>query len=506
MNAGVYDFIIIGSGIGGGACVSELAQTGASLLILERGFQLKAEKENWDPSAMFVKRRYSCEDVFYDKDGKAFVPRMYYCIGGNSKVFGGSAFRFRKEDFEEQKFPNGTSIAWPVRYDELAPYYARAEQTMHVCGKKGEDITEPPREEYPHAARAHEPYIEKLSDNLCKEGLHPFHLPIAINTERCRKGSACDGYPCRIKAKYDAEVSFITPALDAHSNVELWTDAYVETLYTTSHAHKTSISSLKVIRNNKAVEVKGRTIVLAAGAINSALLLLRSKNAQHENGLANSSDQVGRNYMSHINTVIIAGHFFKKNPTVFQKTLAVNDYYLQRSQNGSFLGSIQMRGKILPENLETHAQYFLRTFRKYISSHSTAFWAMTEDYPLRENRVYIDERGHVCLTKNYVNMDAHKEMIETFTRVLKRIGYHWVYADTRTINSVQHQCGTIRMGTDARTSPLDKWCNAYDIDNLYVVDASVFPSSAALNPALTVAANAMRVGDHLKTKWKKRQL
>ena len=495
----IYDYIVIGAGIGGGAFLTEIAETGASILVLERGSWLKAEKENWDPKEMFINKRYSCGDIFFDKDNSQFTPRMYYYVGGNSKVFGGSAFRFREVDFNGSSFPNGVIPPWAIRYKDMAPFYDKAEMLMHVAGKKGEDITEADRIEYPYKEREHEPYIEKLSQEIKKRGLHPFHLPLAINTEKCRRGSPCDGYPCRIKAKHDAEVSFVRPVLEKYKNVELWIDSFVENLESKPcNNHQHIITGVNVLRNNKKITVTGKRIILAAGAINSALLLLRSKTKEQPQGLANSSGQVGRNYMTHINSVIMAVNPLKKNPTVFQKTLAINDYYLKTHKHGSRLGSIQMRGKIRPANLKNHKNFFIRSLRSFISSRSVEFWLMTEDYPIYENRVYYDTDGKVRLIKNYINMDTHNELIKTFTSELRKIGYTWIHTDLRDIHSVQHQCGTIRFGNDKALFPLNKWCQSFDVSNLYVVDASIFPSSAALNPALTVAANAMRVGHYLK--------
>ncbi len=389
---------------------------------------------------------------------------------------------------------------WPFSYEELAPYYSMAEDAMHVAGNAGEDPCEASRPPYPYPARPHEDCIAELDRRLRNQGLSPFHLPLAINTAKCRNGSPCDGFPCRIKAKHDAEVSFIAQIIH-NQNVTLWTNSYVARLET--DASGLSVEHAVIIKDDAELRVSARHFLLAAGAINSALLLLRSQSRQHPRGLANSSGLVGRNYMTHINTVMLAHDSYKKNPSAFQKTLAINDFYTVKSSTGAPLGSIQLRGKIRPENLHQHRNPIIRMLRHQIALRSIDFWLMTEDFPDPDNRVMYTEDGEVALKREYNNMRAHQELCARWRKTLQRAGYRCISTDLRDIRAVQHQCGTICCGMDKKRSVLNKYCQSYELANLFVVDASIFPSSGALNPALTVAANALRVADYIISQKKK---
>lgn len=498
-----YDFAVIGAGMGGAAFLSMIAATGARVLVLERGTALVPERQNWDLNEILVLNRYRCKDIFYDSEGRQFTPRMYYKVGGSSKVYGAVALRFRSIDFEESRFDNYISPAWPISYEELAPYYALAEQNLHVSGEEGEDPSEAERGRFPYPSYEHEEYIDELAADLKKQGLHPFHLPLAIDAARCRKGSPCDGFPCRIRAKYDAENAFILPAMQKQKNVELRTDSYVEKLELA--ADEKRIDTALVRSGKDHFRVQARYFVLAAGAINSALLMLRSASRRFPEGLANSSDQVGRNYMTHINSVMMAIRPFRKNKTRFQKTLGLHDFY-HRDYPGTYrLGGIQTRGKIREENLRKHRNVFIRLLRRFIAARSADFWLMTEDFPQPENRVYYDREGKARLEQKLNNVHTHRRLVAEFSTALRRAGFLWIHSELRESKAVQHQCGTLRFGVDAKNSVLNKECRCHDIENLYVTDASIFPSSAAVNPALTVAANALRVGEHLKNIWKKKK-
>lgn len=480
----IFDVVIIGSGFGGATVAHVLKGSGASVLILERGGFLKQEKANWDVAEVSLKRRYDSRDTWYDRKGKPFQPRIYYYVGGNSKVFGGAALRLREQDF---------TAAWPFFYSELKPFYQQAEVLLEVHGKKGEDPTEPPRDEFPFPPIPHEPVIEKLAARLRAQGLRPFHLPLAIDLGgggRCQKGSPCDGFPCMVRAKGDAENRLLRPMLlNGTSNVKLWTDCLVLRLETTEDGKR--VARACVLREGKEIMVSGRLFVLAAGAVNSAVLLLKSRSDRHPNGLANSSGLVGRNFMSHHYTVLLAINPWKKNPTRFQKTLAVNDYYHS-------LGNIQLRGKVKPEMLKTRRNWLLTTFSKAIAERSLDLWVMSEDFPDPDNRVEVDEAGRIVLIRRPTNWRAHRQLVRKAKAMMRRAGYPICLVDRRGITAVQHQCGTIRFGNDPKSAVLDTWCRAYDLENLYVVDASFFPTSGAVNPSLTIVAQALRAAEHIR--------
>ncbi|MBM3208110.1 MAG: GMC family oxidoreductase, partial [Chlamydiae bacterium] len=236
-----YDIIIIGSGAGGGTLFHHLAPTGKKILLLERGEYLPREKENWSSEDVFVKGRYHAKEPWIDKDGKEFHPGIHYFVGGNTKVYGAALLRMRERDFTEVKHHDGISPAWPIDYQELEPYYNKAEKLYYVHGERGSDPTEPPsKEPYPYPAIQHEPRIQTLHDNLRSKGYRPFHLPVGVNLDEsnrtkspCIKCSTCDGFPCLLDAKADAQVNCVDPALK-YPNATLLTGCYVEKLETSN--------------------------------------------------------------------------------------------------------------------------------------------------------------------------------------------------------------------------------------------------------------------------------
>ncbi len=498
-----FDFVIIGSGMGGAAAAHVLKETGRNILVLERGDFLKQEKQNWDITEVAENHRYDADEVWYDEQGRPFNPRIYYNVGGNSKVFGAAALRLREEDFSSREHEGGRSFSWPFEYRELAPYYAKAEALLEVHGHIGEDPTEPEREEFPFPAIEHEPEIARLADRIREQGLHPIHLPLAIDQGpggRCQKGSPCDGFPCMVRAKGDAENRILRPMLlKKTENVTLWTNSLVERLKTDESGRR--VVSATVRREGELIEVRAETFILSAGAVNSAALLLRSRSDAHPQGLANSSGQVGRNFMSHNNSVILALSPWRKNPTSFQKTLAVHDFYNSGSPFGSSagrpLGAIQMRGKVKPQMLKGKRKLLLRVFHRFLAERSLDLWVMSEDLPLPENRVTVDDEGRIHLARKETNAAAHLELLRRARRMMRKAGYPVCILDRRGVSAIQHQCGTVRFGNDPATSVLDQWCRAHDVDNLYVIDSSFFPSSGAVNPSLTILAQAIRAAEHI---------
>jgi choline dehydrogenase-like flavoprotein len=245
-------------------------------------------------------------------------------------------------------------------------------------------------------------------------------------------------------------------------------------------------------------------VVVSAGAVNSAALLLRSANDMHPHGLANSSDQVGRNYMCHINSALIAISK-EPNPTLFQKTLGLNDFYWGDDQWDFPLGHIQMLGKSDGQLLRAGAPKAVPTpVLDLMAKHAIDFWLTTEDLPSPDNRVLVDKQGRIHLHYTDRNIEPHKRLVGKLKALLPALGCrdhlfpNQMVRDERIpVAGVAHQCGTVRFGDDPERSVLDVDCKAHDLDNLYVVDASFFPSASAVNPALTVMANALRVGDHL---------
>jgi choline dehydrogenase-like flavoprotein len=509
MSSDHYDLIIIGTGAGGGTLAQRLAPSGKRILILERGGYLPREPENWDSEQVFVKERYLSEELWYDKEGQPFKPHQQYFVGGNTKFYGSILFRLRERDFDEVEHYGGLSPAWPISYAELAPYYDEAERLYLVHGTAGEDPCEPPRGPFPFPAVSHEPRIQQLHDDFARTGHHPFHLPVGIDLDesdpergRCVRCDRFDGFPCLTDGKADAHVRCIRPALE-HDNVTLLTHARVERLETGPSGG--AVDRVIVERRGREERYSADVVVVACGAVNSAALLLRSGGDRHPNGLANSSDQVGRNYMAHINSGVVA---ISQNPneTKFQKTLGVNDYYWGAPDSELPLGHIQMLAKSDRNILRGGAPWFAPGLAlDYLAKHAIDFWMTSEDLPHRDNRVTVDREGRIHLAKTYHNLEAHRHLLAKLKGLLGHLGCRdssaipgWSVLDQRIpLAGVAHQCGTVRFGADPKHSALDVNCKAHDLDNLYVVDTSFFPSSSAVNPALTAMANALRVGDHL---------
>lgn len=493
-----FDIVIIGTGAGGGTLAYALRHSGANILLVERGDFLPAEPENWDPEEVFSNHRYKTTEIWFDDGGNPYRPGVHYFVGGNTKVYGAALPRFRKEDFDALEHEGGTSPAWPITYEELEPYYVEAEQLYRVHGAAGQDPTEPPRSApFPYPPVPHEPYISRLSDRLRQQGLRPFSYPMGIDLREggaCIRCKTCDGYPCNVHAKSDADVSCIRPALESPS-VHLWTNTYAVRLITDSSGN--AIAALEVERDGLRVNVHAGLFVVACGAVNSAALLLRSADTKHPLGLANSSDQVGRNYMVHNNSGLVAVNPRERNDVVFQKTLAINDYYLKGPEWPYPLGNLQLLGKVQAPMIAGSRSYVPRFLLSAMTRRSVDWWVMSEDLPDPNNRVHLTRKGKIQVQWKANNMRAHQKLAETAKHIMKEAGYPLVFVEPMGIATNSHQCGTIRFGSDPSSAVLDPYCKAYDLSNLYVVDASFFPSSGAMNPALTIAAQALRVAEHL---------
>lgn len=505
-----YDIIIIGTGAGGGTLAYALAPTGKNILLLERGDYVPREKDNWSTKAVNVQAKYNTKEVWRDNNGEPLHPHTNYYVGGNTKFYGAALFRLRKEDFGEIRHHGGISPAWPITYDELEPFYLRAEQLYHVHGNRGEDPTEPwASGPFPHPAVSHEPRMQKLHDDLVRLGHKPFHVPMGVMLDesdprksRCIRCSTCDGHPCLVHAKSDAQVLCIDPALE-YPNVSLMTNAFVRRLDTDTSGKR--VSSVVVEREGQTLVVSADVVVVSCGAINSAALLLRSANDRHPHGLANGSDVVGRHYMGHVNSVMLAISK-EPNPTVFQKTLALNDYYFSSKEWDFPMGHISFVGKTDADTLSAGAPPFVPGMTlDFMARHSLDFWLTSEDLPDPNNRVTVDRDGKIVLSYRPNNEEGHQRLIRKLKDLLEHLDCHphliprnlWV-GQRIPLAGVAHQNGTLRFGHDPQTSVLDSNCKAHELDNLYVVDGSFFPSSGAVNPALTIIANALRVADHLR--------
>jgi choline dehydrogenase-like flavoprotein len=509
-----YDVIVIGSGAGGGTLAHRLAPSGKRILLLERGDWLPREPHNWSSADVFMDNRYISPDTWYVAEtAKAFQPQVHYFVGGATKLYGAALYRLREEDFGELRHHDGISPAWPIAYDELEPYYTAAERLYQVHGARGEDPTEPPSSApYPFPAVSHEPRIQQLADDLAARGLHPFHAPCGVMLNEtdmahgaCVRCATCDGFPCLVHAKSDAEVLAVRPALE-HQNVTLLRNARAVALRTNSPG--TSVTDVVVEREGAQETFSADIVVVSCGAANSAKLLLASATDKHPNGLSNRSDQLGRNYTFHNSQAVLALSK-EENPTVFQKTLGLNDFYLGSDDFEYPLGNIQMIGKSQADMFRGEKPLETKPAPEWtlerMADHAVDFWLSTEDLPRPENRVTLDRDGNVRLSYEQTNHEPAKRLYGKLKELLKHTGMHeghllprHAYLKTDIpVAGVAHQAGTCRFGSDPATSVLDTDCRAHELDNLYVVDTSFFPSIGAVNPALTAMANALRVGDHL---------
>jgi choline dehydrogenase-like flavoprotein len=512
-----FDVIIIGSGAGGGTLARRLAPSGKRVLILERGDYVPREPDNWSTLAVNKHGKYQTRETWRDARGEPLHPHTNYCVGGNTKFYGAALFRLRREDFGELPHHGGLSPAWPISYDDLEPYYTEAERIYEVHGERGADPTEPAASApYPFPAVSHEPRLQQLHDDWARLGHHPFPVPLGIRLDEadrrrsaCVRCATCDGHPCLVNAKSDAQTLGVDVAL-THDNVRLLTGALVRRLETSVSGR--SVTGVLVEREGVEERYSADLVVVAAGAINSAALLLRSASARHPQGLANGSGVVGRHYMGHVNSVLMS---ISKcpNPTVFQKTLALNDFYFGSPDWPWPMGHISFVGKLDAATLSAGAPAIAPGWTlDLMATHSLDFWLTSEDLPDPENRVTLDRDGNIVLAYRPNNEEGHRRLAAELKSLMAQqttcpLHGHECHVGlfARSLHvgqriplaGVAHQNGTIRFGHDPRTSALDPLCRAHDVDNLYVVDASFFPSSGAVNPALTIMANALRVGDHL---------
>ncbi|BEP12441.1 GMC family oxidoreductase [Acidothermaceae bacterium B102] len=479
------EIVIIGSGVGGATVALALAQQGHDVLVVERGERLPTEIENWSPSAVFIERRYKPDETWLDGAGQAFHPGVHYVVGGSSKVYGASLPRFRESDFGAVEHHEGVSPAWPFSYADLEPWYGRAETLYRVHGSTGEDPTEPWRSTpFPYPALAHEPYIADMAQRLRARGVHPSANAMGLDRReggRCVRCATCDGFPCLVSAKSDAENCGIEPAL-ATGSARLVTGVRVHRIETDPSGRR--VGRLLAQGPDGPVTITGSRFVLSAGAVNSAALLLSS-------GVANGSGQVGRNFMMHNNAHIAAVDVRRRNDVVFQKTLSVNDWY-RDGGDGRPLGVLQLIGKVQGVMMKSYATRVPTPVLDAVASHSVEWLVMAEDLPRPDNRVAVDGSGRITTSRAAVGMTTHARLLRRSKRILREAGYQLVATQPFDISMNSHQCGTVVAGLDPATSVLDPWCRTHEIDNLWVVDGSFFPSSAAMNPALTIVAQALR--------------
>ena len=489
--------MIIGSGIGGGTLAAGLASSGARIVILEKGSQLLDSPETRDPRAIFERAYFRRNNEHWRDaaDGAAFLPGNHYYVGGNSKFYGAVLIRFRAEDFLDMEHEGGLSPAWPYQYEEIEPFYTRAEALYRVRGELGDDPTEPYHSApYPYPAIRDEPALADVRERLSKIGLHPAALPLGVDRDAwlARAKTPWDCYPDTRTGKMDAETCALEKALK-DPNVSLQTDAEVRRLIAGADGR---IVAIEYLQEGALKRVTPKIVVVSAGAIKSAALLLASRNDAHPNGLANRADVVGRNFMNHNSTAMIAINPLFRNDAIHQKTFGLNDFYLADGKGRPPLGNVQLFGRVSGAVMKSIAKRTPLSLLNFISRHAVDFLAQGEDLPDPESRVRVDGE-QIVLQWRRSNMVAHERLVREMKERFRAIGFPFVLTWLVDRTTTSHQCGTVRMGNDPARSALDSYCRAHSHKNLFVVDASFMPSSAGVNPALTIAAQAFRVADHM---------
>jgi choline dehydrogenase-like flavoprotein len=522
-----FDIIIIGTGAGGGTLLHRLAGSGKRILVLERGPFLPREKDNWNYHGSF---KYYSSEVMFNKDGGEIRPGFSYHVGGNTKIYGAALFRLRERDFEKFRHRDGISPEWPIKYRDWEDYYTQAEELYEVHGKGGEDPTEPWRsKDYPFPPVSHEPRIKEVFEILKARGLKPYPAPMGVRLNEamqhlspCIRCDTCDGYPCLVGAKSDADVLAVRPVMH-QPNITLLTEAKVLRLHTSASGRE--VTGVVAEVGGRPQVFSGDIVVVSAGAVNSSALLLRSANDKHPRGLANnSSGLVGRNLMKHVLGSLVGVSTLKANPSKFQKTMAINDFYWGEPGYEFPMGNIQLMGKTVIEGLRGYEDKYAPLTIEEVAKNSIDWWLTTEDLPDPKNQVRVEGDQRIVIDYTENNSEPFDRLTARWKQILQEVDHGLVatdvsrlklsgsqsgltpaaagiktgYFETRMpMHSLGHQVGTCKFGEDPRSSVLDLNCRAHDLDNLYVVDGSFFVSSGAVNPTLTIIANALRVGDHM---------
>lgn len=491
------DIVIVGSGMGGATIASGLVGSGAKVTILEKGERLLDTPETRDARAIFQRGHFRPKEMWLDRDGKAFNPGNYHVVGGNTKFYGAVLFRYRRQDFSELEFPGGgVSPAWPFPYEELEPWYSKAEQLYQVRGTTEEDPTEPfHSQNYPHRPVPDEPAIAKVRERLKAVGLHPASLPLGVDIDRwlARARTPFDAYPDTLTGKMDAESCGLAAALK-DPDIDLLTGADVIRLETDADNR---VASVVYRRNGEEKRLSPKIVILSAGAIRSATLLLSSADGRNPNGLANSSDQVGRNFMNHNATFMLAIDPRSVNDSVYQKTLHFNDFYSDDGNGSGPLGQVQLLGRVTGAILKSRLKAVPEFALNMLSRRAVDWYLVSEDLPRQESRVRLDG-SQVVLEWRFSNMKAHETLVARVKERMRAAGYPILPSQLVDGRLPSHQCGTTRIGTDPSRYVSDPWCRSFDHQNLFIVDAGFLPTSAAVNPSLTVAAQALRVADHIR--------
>lgn len=511
-----YEYIIIGSGFGGAFAAYNLAKAGKEVLIVERGVWVKRDESCWDEKKLHLNDplyKGLTPAIIDQKKGKLKPDWPYDTVGGMSTFYGAAALRMREDDFEGPPLPGtdkkDTSAAWPIDYKSLSSYYDEAEQMLNVAGIKGEDIIEPKRKkEFPQAPPEKLSKPSKLITDAAKElGLHPFHIPLAINfsnsnsEQKCILCSTCDHYICKLEAKNDVAVKILPDAIKNGA-----------TLLPNTRAIKINITKNRVVSidlinqiSREISTIKAKNIIVSCGALSTPHLLI----ASGIDKIDKSGSLIGKYLMRHINSIVSGAFPFKTNPDkMFQKQIAIPDFYYGDKKKKNILlgnwGIIQDVSSFGKGLIKLNAPFGLKNAAAFLSEYSINLLCIAEDIPQLSNRVYADWNqkdifGMPSL-KVYHRYDQRDNAVinalsKEAKKILKKAGAKLFY--TIPIETFSHAFGSCRFGKDRSASVLDEDCRVWGLKNLYVLDASFMPSGGSVNPSLTIAANSLRVSEML---------
>jgi choline dehydrogenase-like flavoprotein len=503
-----WDAVVIGSGFGGAMVAHRLVAAGARVLMIERGDWVARGEAAWLPESSLELTPHYSKDSPYRCEIGGYTPVIggYSCVGGPSVFYGCVSFRFREQDFEgDPGVVEGSGAAWPFRYPDIEPFYSEAERLLGVAGDDAGDPTAPPRSApFPQAPSPLAPISSRIAGAAEGLGLHPFRLPLAINhgelegRGRCIGCRTCDTFACAIEAKNDVATTMIRPLLAR--GMTLWTNTVVTRLELDGRR----IAAVHIHRKDTGEDatVRGDRVVVAAGALGTPHLLLASKLDE----VSPARSAVGRYLMRHDNAMVFG--FYPSKPDkehVFHKQVALNDWYFgdpgARDVAGmTKLGGVQQVMTPPRELVKAHLPRGTKTVVSAFTEQLTGLLCIAEDQPRIDNGVTVDwdQRDRfglpqLVIRSGYSDRDrrAVKALVRRAKRVLRRSGA-WFF-HTHAIKTFSHAAGSVRMGVDAATSPLDEHCRYRGVDNLWVTDGSALPMSAGVNPSLTIAANALRV-------------
>ncbi len=510
-----YDYIIIGTGFGGGITAQNLAKKGKSVLMVDRGKWPVRDDSCWDEVRLHLKDpMYRGKTPFYVDQKKGKIDEMWPddTVGGMSTLYGAVSFRMREEDFRgaptEGSGERNTSCAWPYSYKDLEPYYDQAEKILGIAGIKGKDVTEPPiKKDYLHApsTKLARP-SEKLWNASEKLGLHPFFLPMAINfsgkygKEKCILCPTCDHYLCKIEAKNDVAVVVLPEA--QKNGVEILSET--RALKINSKGNRAVSVDLLDQNSGERFTVEGKTIISAGGALSSPHLLLCSDIDQ-----ITGNDNIGRYLMRHINGVVAGIFPTKSNPEkLLQKQIGIPDFYHgdpegKKGPKGPW-GIMQDVSSIGKGVIKANAPWGLKNAASFVSDYLINLLCIAEDTPMSSNRVFIDKEKkdifgvpdlQVYHRYNKRDLAGRNALYKEAKKVLRKAGALFFYS--MPIETFSHGLGTCRMGTDPSNSVVDENCRVWGMKNLYVIDGSVMPSGGSVNPSLTIAALALKASESI---------